>query len=121
MITFEDGGKKTFVEVPGARAKAPPKKVEIKLGLSDGLNVEVVDGLAEGAKVLSGRPRSDSVRTSPRALAARRAADHRSDSECTWRGQVHGCLRPESSQDAHALLRDLRMCATSGARSCAPS
>ena len=48
LVTFEDGGKKTFVELPGADPKAEPKKVEIKTGISDGLNVEIVSRAEEG-------------------------------------------------------------------------
>jgi HlyD family secretion protein len=57
LVTFEDGGKKTFVEVPGADAKAEPKKVEVKTGISDGLNVEIVSGLSKGAKVVERPPK----------------------------------------------------------------
>lgn len=57
LVTFEDGGKKTFVEVPGADPKAEPKKVEVKTGISDGLNVEIVSGLKKGDKVVERPPR----------------------------------------------------------------
>jgi HlyD family secretion protein len=57
VIIFEDGGKKTFVEVAGATEKAPPVKTAVKLGVSDGLNVEVSEGLAKGAKVLERPPK----------------------------------------------------------------
>ena len=57
VVIFEDGGKKTFVEVPSAKPKEPPKKTEIKLGISDGLNTEVVAGLALGAKVVERPPK----------------------------------------------------------------
>jgi len=57
LITFEDGGKKTTVEIPGADAKAEPKKVEIKTGISDGLNIEIVSGLEKGAKVVERPPK----------------------------------------------------------------
>ena len=57
VVIFEDGGKKTFVEVPGATEKAPPVKTAVKLGVSDGLNVEVAEGLARGAKVLERPPK----------------------------------------------------------------
>jgi HlyD family secretion protein len=43
---------KATVEVPGATPKAEPVKKEITVGLSDGLNMEVVAGLAEGDKVI---------------------------------------------------------------------
>ena len=59
LVTFEDGGKKTFVEIPGATPKAPPKKTEVKIGISDGLNVEVVEGVStRRRRSSSGRPRS---------------------------------------------------------------
>jgi HlyD family secretion protein len=57
LVTFEDGGKKTFVEIPGADAKAEPKKVEIKTGVSDGLNVEIISGLKKGEKVVERPPK----------------------------------------------------------------
>jgi HlyD family secretion protein len=57
LVTFEDGGKRATVEVPGARPKDPPRKVEVKTGLSDGLNVEVLSGLEEGAKVVQRPPK----------------------------------------------------------------
>ena len=56
-MIFEDGGKKTFVEIPGATEKAPPVKTAVKLGVSDGLNVEVVEGVSIGAKVLERPPK----------------------------------------------------------------
>ena len=57
LVTFEDGGKKAFVELPGATEKAEAKKVEVKLGISDGLNVEVVSGLEQGQKLLQRPPK----------------------------------------------------------------
>ncbi len=57
VVIFEDGGKKTFVELPAARPKDPPKKTAVKLGISDGLNVEVAEGLSLGAKVLERPPK----------------------------------------------------------------
>lgn len=57
LVTFEDGGKKAFVEVPGAGPKDPPRKTEIKTGLSDGLNVEVLEGLKEGDRIVERPPR----------------------------------------------------------------
>lgn len=56
LVIFEDGGKKAFVEVPGKDAKAP-KKVPLTLGISDGLNVEVVSGLVKGDKVVQRPPK----------------------------------------------------------------
>ena len=57
LVTFEDGGKKTFVEVPGADPKAEPKKVDVKTGISDGLNVEIISGLKKGEKVVERPPK----------------------------------------------------------------
>ena len=57
LVTFEDGGKKAFVELPGATDKAEPKKVEVKLGISDGLNVEVLSGLEAGQKLVQRPPK----------------------------------------------------------------
>jgi hypothetical protein len=57
VVIFEDGGKKTFVELPGGKPKEPPKKTEIKLGISDGLNAEIIAGLQPGAKVLERPPK----------------------------------------------------------------
>ncbi|HEX4822884.1 MAG TPA: efflux RND transporter periplasmic adaptor subunit [Candidatus Polarisedimenticolaceae bacterium] len=60
VITFEDGGKKAFVEIPGGSPKAPAKKVEIATGLSDGLNCEVTSGLKKGDLVLQRPPKPKS-------------------------------------------------------------
>jgi HlyD family secretion protein len=57
VVIFEDGGKKTFVELPPAKPKETPKKTAVKLGISDGLNVEVAEGLSQGAKVLERPPK----------------------------------------------------------------
>ena len=57
LVTFEDGGKKASVEVRNDDPKAEPKKVEIKTGISDGLNVEVTSGLEKGAKVIERPPK----------------------------------------------------------------
>src|ERR1700737_420715 len=56
LVTFEDGGKKASVEIPGPDPKNP-KKVEIKTGISDGLNVEVLSGLKKGEKVVERPPK----------------------------------------------------------------
>jgi len=57
LVIFEDGGKKTFVELPSADPKGEPKKTEVKLGISDGMNAEVVSGLAKGDKVVQRPPK----------------------------------------------------------------
>ena len=61
VITFEDGGKKAFVQLPGETPKAAPKKVEIQTGLSDGLNCEVVAGLKKGDMVIQPPPKDSSA------------------------------------------------------------
>ena len=57
LVIFEDGGKKAFVELPGKDPKAEPKKVEVTLGISDGLNVEVVSGVTKGQQVVQRPPK----------------------------------------------------------------
>jgi HlyD family secretion protein len=57
VVTFEDGGKKAFVEIPSANPKEEPKKTEVKLGISDGMNAEVLSGLAKGSKVVERPPK----------------------------------------------------------------
>src|SRR5947199_6624835 len=56
LVTFADGGKKATVEVPSADPKNP-KKVDVKTGISDGLNVEVVSGLTKGQKLVERPPK----------------------------------------------------------------
>ncbi len=57
LVTFDDGGKKATVELAGASAKEPAKKIEIKTGISDGLNVEVISGLKKGDRVVERPPK----------------------------------------------------------------
>lgn len=57
LITFEENGKKAFIEIPADGPQVSPKKVEIKTGLSDGLNIEVTEGLKQGEKVIERPPR----------------------------------------------------------------
>ncbi|TNF79068.1 MAG: efflux RND transporter periplasmic adaptor subunit [Acidobacteria bacterium] len=57
LVLFEDDGAKTFVEIPAATPGGEPEKVEIETGLSDGLNIEVLSGLEEGAEVVERPPR----------------------------------------------------------------
>jgi HlyD family secretion protein len=54
LVTFADG--KASVEVPGTTDQQTARK-EIKVGLSDGMNVEVVEGLAEKDKVVERPPK----------------------------------------------------------------
>ena len=56
LVTFADGGKTASVEVPGSDPKSP-RKVGIKTGISDGLNVEVLTGLKKGEKVVERPPK----------------------------------------------------------------
>ena len=55
LVSFEDD--KTFVELPPGDPEGEPEKHEIEIGLSDGLHVEVVAGLEEGAEVVQRPPR----------------------------------------------------------------
>jgi len=55
LVTFADG--KATVELPGASEKADPTKKEIKVGLSDGMNVEVAEGLKEKDLVVERPPK----------------------------------------------------------------
>jgi HlyD family secretion protein len=60
LVIFEDGGKKSFVEISDDKAKGnkiEPKKIEVKLGISDGMNVEVISGLNKGDKVVQRPPK----------------------------------------------------------------
>ena len=50
LVTMED--KKASVEMPGAKPDDEPVKKEIEVGLSDGLNLEVIAGLDAGDKVV---------------------------------------------------------------------
>jgi HlyD family secretion protein len=55
LVLFEDD--ETFVELPGEGPEAEPKKVAVELGLSDGLNVEIVSGLADGDQIVQRPPK----------------------------------------------------------------
>ncbi len=55
LVTFADG--KASVELPGTGDKAQPVKKEIKTGLSDGMNVEVAEGLREKDLVVERPPK----------------------------------------------------------------
>ena len=54
LVTFADG--KASIELP-APGDAPPTKKEIKTGLSDGMNVEVAEGLKEKDLVVERPPK----------------------------------------------------------------
>jgi len=57
----QDVDRPTLAEVSvmtlAVAEKAPPVKTAVKLGVSDGLNVEVSEGLSMGAKVLERPPK----------------------------------------------------------------
>lgn len=55
LVTLEEG--RAFVEVPGSEPGTEPVRKEIEVGLSDGLNLEVVAGLAEGDAVVQRPPK----------------------------------------------------------------
>jgi len=55
LVLFEE--QKTFVEIPGLGPEAEPSKIEVELGLSDGLNVEIVSGVAEGEQIIQRPPK----------------------------------------------------------------
>lgn len=57
LVLFEQDGAETFVEVPGDGPEAEPVKVAVETGLTDGLNIEIVEGLAEGDEVVERPPR----------------------------------------------------------------
>jgi HlyD family secretion protein len=57
LVLFEDDGAKTFVELPSETPEGEPEKIEIVAGLSDGLNIEIVEGLTEGDQVVQRPPR----------------------------------------------------------------
>jgi HlyD family secretion protein len=57
LVLFEDEGRTTLVEIPGATPEGAPSKVPVTLGLSDGLNVEVVSGLQAGDRVVQRPPK----------------------------------------------------------------
>ncbi len=57
LVVFSDDGSETFVEVPGIGPEAEPEKLTVKLGLSDGLNVEVIEGLSVGDEIVQRPPK----------------------------------------------------------------
>jgi HlyD family secretion protein len=57
LVTFEDGGKKAWVEIPGDSPNAEPKKIDMILGISDGLNVEVISGVKKGQQIVERPPK----------------------------------------------------------------
>ena len=57
LVIFEGAEKKAFVEVPGDGPEAEPRKIPVEVGLSDGLNIEVISGLKQGDKIVQRPPR----------------------------------------------------------------
>lgn len=55
LITFEKGH--AFVELQPAVLDGTPERREIKTGLSDGLNTEIISGLQEGEQVIQRPPK----------------------------------------------------------------
>lgn len=55
VVTIE--GEKASVELPPAKPGLQPEKRPIKVGLSDGLRLEIVEGLKEGDKVVQRPPK----------------------------------------------------------------
>ena len=55
LLLFEDD--KTFVELPADTPEAEAERREVEIGLSDGINVEIVAGLAETDEVVERPPR----------------------------------------------------------------
>lgn len=55
LVTFKEG--KASVEVPGAGKELEPQKKDVKTGLSDGLNVEIAEGLKEQDLVVERPPK----------------------------------------------------------------
>ncbi|MCP4901362.1 MAG: efflux transporter periplasmic adaptor subunit, partial [bacterium] len=57
LVLFEEEGEQTYVEIPGLVPEAEPEKIEVELGLSDGLNVEIIAGLSDGDQVIQRPPK----------------------------------------------------------------
>lgn len=59
LVLFEDSGDEvaTFVELAPVAEGLEPERVQVELGLSDGLNVEIVSGLTDGDQVVQRPPR----------------------------------------------------------------
>ena len=57
VVFYEKGKEKASVEVPDPSSKSSTKKAEITVGISDGLNVEVLSGLKKSDKVLEKAPK----------------------------------------------------------------
>jgi len=57
LVVFSEDGLETFVEIPGLGPETEPEKVTVTLGLSDGLNVEVIEGLQVGDQIVQRPPK----------------------------------------------------------------
>jgi HlyD family secretion protein len=57
LVRFDSDGGATWVELPGHAPGTDPVRADIEVGLSDGLNIEVLSGLQEGDKVVQRPPR----------------------------------------------------------------
>jgi HlyD family secretion protein len=50
---------------PKQQANAKPQPVQVKVGISDGINTEILDGIDEGAQVITGVLNPDTGSTRP--------------------------------------------------------
>ena len=57
LVVFSEDGAETFVEIPGVGPEAEPEKIAVTLGLSDGLNVEVIEGVSVGEPIVQRPPK----------------------------------------------------------------
>lgn len=57
LVIWENGGQKAFVELAADTPEGAPRRVEIKTGISDGMHVEVVEGLDAGAVIVERPPK----------------------------------------------------------------
>jgi HlyD family secretion protein len=57
LVIFDPDTSETFVEIPGIGPEAEPVKVAVQLGLSDGISVEITEGLSAGDQVIQRPPR----------------------------------------------------------------
>lgn len=57
LVSFNDDGSEATVEIPPAAPGGEPRRVPVKVGLSDGLHCEIISGLAAGDEVVERPPR----------------------------------------------------------------